>query len=128
MRPALLAFVLVLAGVTAASAAPLSTHETYAALQAQISAGKVQQASVVTKTRIVRVKLKNGAKYVARYPAGADPTPALKAHHVHVRVKKVKKASSHVRVRYIVLGVLAGLALVGGAFYYYFRRRRPQTT
>jgi LPXTG-motif cell wall-anchored protein len=126
VRTALLTlFVLILAGVTTASAAPRSTHEPYTALQAQIAAGKVQQASVVAKTRIVRVKLKNGAKYVARYPKGADPTAALKAHGAHVRVKKVKAASSHVRVRYIVLGVLAGLALVGGAFFYYFRRRRP---
>ena len=123
VRPALLVLVLVLTGVTAASAATKSKREPYTALQAQISSGKVQQASVVTKTRTVRVKLRNGLKYTAKYPKGADPTASLKAHGAHVRVKKAK-AASHVRVRYIVLGVVALLALAGAAFYF-VRRRRP---
>ena len=125
MRPALLVLILVLTGVTAASAATKSKREPYTALQAQIASGKVTQASVVTRTRIVRVKLKDGTKYVARYPKGADPTAALKSHGAHVRVKKVK-ASSHVRVRYIVLAVVALIALAGAAFYF-VRRRRPST-
>jgi hypothetical protein len=84
----------------------------------------VRQATVSTKTHMVKVRLKNGVKYAAKYPAGADPTASLRAHGAHVRVAAHKaKASSHIRTRYIVLGAAVLLLLAGGLCYLVWRRR-----
>jgi hypothetical protein len=123
---AVLAVVLMLGQLPAAQAAPRAKREPYPALQRQISSGEVRQATVSPKTRSVKVRLRSGVKYVAKYPAGADPTASLRAHGAHVRVaahKAKAKASGHVRFRYIALAVAAALALAGAAAYFLRRRR-----
>jgi hypothetical protein len=121
------AIVLTLWAVPLAQAAPRAKHESYPALGRQISSGQVRQATVIPKSRTVRVRLRSGLKYVATYPAGADPTASLRAHGARVRVAahKVKaKSSGHVRSRYIVLAIVAALALAGGGAYILWRRRK----
>jgi ATP-dependent Zn protease len=113
---------LVLAGAATAQGAAKVKHESFSALQAQIAAGQVKQATVSKKKHVVTVKLKDGSKYKASYPAAADPTASLRAHGAHVRVKAAP-ASSHVRLRYIVLAVVAALAIAGGVAYLVRRRR-----
>jgi hypothetical protein len=125
--PIAVALVLALGTGATANAATKAHHrvirESYSALQSQISSRLVRQATVTPKTRTVKVRLRTGVKYLARYPKGADPTAALRAHGAHVRVHRTSGGST-VRIRYIVLGVLVLIAVVGGAIYL-VRRRRP---
>jgi ATP-dependent Zn protease len=116
------AAVLLLGGAAPSEAAVKAKHESFSALQAQISSGQVKQATISKKKHTVSVKLKNGAKYKATYPAASDPTATLRAHGARVRVKAAP-ASSHLRLRYIVLAVAAALALAGGVAYLVRRSR-----
>ena len=125
-RPALAAALFVVAALAApAAAATHAKQESYADFQSQLSSGQVKAATVVPKKHTANVKLRNGVKYRVTYPPTADPVAALRAHGAHVRVKKTA-SSSHVRLRYIVLAVVAALALAGGVAYL-VRRRRPAT-
>ena len=119
----MLALTIAVPADAAAKARHRVLRETYSALQSQISARQVRQATVTPKTHTVKVRLRTGVKYQVTYPAGSDPTAALRAHGAHVRVHKTSGGST-VRIRYIVLGVLAVIAVVGGAVYF-VRRRRP---
>jgi hypothetical protein len=123
---AALAVVVMLGGAPVAQALARAKREPYTALQRQVSSRQVRQATVSPNTRTVKVRLRSGVKYVARYPAGVDPTASLRAHGAHVRVavhKARAKAAHHVRARYIALGVLVVFGLVGGAIYFLRRRR-----
>jgi ATP-dependent Zn protease len=117
---------LVAAAVLAAPAGAAShaKSESYSAFQSQLSAGQVKAATVVPKKHTMNVKLRSGAKYRVTYPSSADPVAALRAQHVRVRVKKTS-SSSHVRLRYIVLAVVAALAIAGGVAYLVRRRGPP---
>src|SRR5437764_7230594 len=107
-----------------AGAASHAKSESYAAFRSQLSSGQVKAATVVPKEHTMNVKLRNGMKYRITYPSSANPVTALRAQHVHVRVKKTS-SSSHVRLRYIVLAVVAALAIAGGVAYLVRRRRPP---
>ena len=124
-RPTLAAALFVVAALAAPAAATTAKQESYADFQSQLSSGQVKAATVVPKKHTANVKLRNGVKYRVTYPPTADPVAALRAHGAHVRVKKTA-SSSHVRLRYIVLAVVAALALAGGVAYL-VRRRRPAT-
>src|SRR5437763_15586258 len=106
-----------------AGAAAHARQESDSDFQSQVSSGQVKAATVVPKKHSANVKLRNGVKYRVTYPPTADPVAALRAHGAHVRVKKTA-SSSHVRLRYIVLAVVAALALAGSVAYL-VRRRRP---
>ena len=107
-----------------AGAASHAKSESYAAFRSQLSSGQVKAATVVPKKHSANVKLRDGVKYRVTYPANADPVAALRAHGAHVRVKKTA-SGSHVRLRYIVVAVVAALAIAGGVAYL-VRRRRPR--
>ena len=126
LRP-LFAAVPVLLALSLAASAKAAQHaktESYSALQGQISSRQVKAATVVPKTHTANVKLRTGVKYRVTYPAGTDLAASLRAHGAHVRVKKAPTAGSHIRLRYVVLAVVAALAIAGGVAYL-VRRRRP---
>ena len=107
-----------------AGAAAHARQESYSDFQSQVSSGQVKAATVVPKKHSANVKLRDGVKYRVTYPANADPVAALRAHGAHVRVKKTA-SGSHVRLRYIVVAVVAALAIAGGVAYLVRRRRPP---
>ena len=112
---------------TSAQAAPKPTTESYAALQKQIAAAKVKKATVSPHKHDVKVKLADGKTYVAPITAAqqATLTASLKAKGAKVHVDKKAKKSSHVRYRYIALGLLVVAAAAGGAYFLFTRRRPP---
>src|SRR5438105_7514834 len=108
-----------------AGAASHAKSESYAAFRSQLSSGQVKAATVVPKKHTANVKLRNGVKYRVTYPASTDVAASLRAHGAHVRVKKTAAAGSHIRLRYIVLAVVAALAIAGGVASLVRRRRPP---
>ena len=124
--PAVAALVLAMALTASAQAATHAKTEPYSALVGQISSGQVKAATVVSKKHTANVKLRNGVKYRVTYPASTDLVASLRAHGAHVRVKKTPATGSHIRLRYIVLAVVAALAIAGGVAYLVRRRRPPE--
>jgi ATP-dependent Zn protease len=110
----------------AAVAAPKPAPESYAALQKQLSGGEVKKATVSPQKHTVKVKLANGKTYVATFTAGQQTAlvASLKAKGAKVHVDKKKKGSSHVRYRYIALGLIVAIAIAGGLYYVLRGRRR----
>ena len=122
---AVLAAALAVAQSAEAAKAPT---ESFSALQKQIAAGQVLTAGVSPSKHVVRVKLKNGRKFVATFPASQEPSlvASLRAKGAKVHVTSKKKGSGHLRLRYIALIVLGVLALGGGAAYLVQRRRAAE--
>jgi ATP-dependent Zn protease len=112
-----------MAGAPAAWAAKASS-EPYSALESQIKAHKVQKATVESKKSIVKVKTSDGKTYKLTYPAGQETAlvSSLKSSGAKVHVDKKAKSSSHFRLRYLALIVLALAALA--ALVYWLTRRR----
>jgi ATP-dependent Zn protease len=113
-----------LAGAPVAGAVKASS-EPYSALQTQIKDRKVQKATVSPQKDIVKVKTSDGKTYKVTYPASQQTTlvSSLKASGAKVHVDKKKKSSSHFRIRYVILIVLA-VAVIAGAAYWLLRGRR----
>jgi ATP-dependent Zn protease len=110
----------------AALAAPKPTQESYPALQKQIASGKVKKATVSPSKHTVKVKLANGKTYAATFTASQQTAlvASLKAKSAKVHVDKKKKSSSHVRFRYIALGLVVAIAAAGGLYFLLRGRRR----
>lgn len=126
-RCAVPTFLVALLLTTAALAAPKPTQESYAALQKQIAAGKVKKATVSPQKHSVKLKLANGTTYAATFTSARQTAlvASLKAKGAKVHVDKPKKKSSHFRLRYIALIVIAVLAIAAGVYYLVRRRRGP---
>jgi ATP-dependent Zn protease len=100
--------------------------ETYAALQKQIAAGQVRTATISRSKHTARIKLKSGQKYVVSFPAANQTTlvDSLRAKGAKVHVDRKHKSSGHFRLRYVVLIVIAAIALAAGVAWLVQRRRR----
>jgi ATP-dependent Zn protease len=114
-----------LAGAPTAGAVKAST-EPYSVLQTQIKDHKVSKATVSPTNHIVKVKTSDGKTYKVTYPASDQTTlvSSLQATGAKVHVDKKKKASSHFRLRYVILIILAVLVIAGGVYWLLRGRRR----
>jgi ATP-dependent Zn protease len=120
--------VLTMASVGSADAAARPKPESYPALLTQVSHGEVRTAVLVPRTKVVRVRLKNGRRYRAKYTPVEKQRllAALHAKHVHVAFAKPKKhQTNRIRRRYIALAVVV-LGLLMATGWAFTRRRRGE--
>ncbi len=135
-RPArLFVFAFFLAAIGAILVAPAATapaatkakEESYQQFLAQLSKGEVKSAVLVPKQTTLHAKLKNGARYTAKYPSSDRKRLVAELHQRNVHVSfakpKKKKKSSRIRLRYIALGVIGVGALVSAGWVLTRRRR-----
>ena len=123
----------VLASAAMAAQETLSyEHESEAAFRQQLASRQIRSAIINKRLRSLRLTLKDGRRVLARYPAHAEPRVAreLKAKGVHVTVlskgraeAQAKKVPRHHKIRYIVGGVVIGLAVIAAAIFLIRRRR-----
>jgi hypothetical protein len=124
----------VAAGATAPTA--LYTHESLQEYQQQLAGGQVGSVEINKRVGSVRVTLKNGKKFVAKYKRKEEPkiAAALTAQHVPFSilakslaaqevVKGPKKAIHH-KLRYIVGGIAVAVVVIVGAVLLINRRRK----
>jgi ATP-dependent Zn protease len=129
-RGPLLVLALLSLAVPAGAAAKPRITESYQALQAQINAGQVTNATIDKKAHTVKVTLTDGTHQETSYPSHQEPqlAAALKAKGAQVTLTKKKKkkvAAVHHRLRYIAGGILlVVIAIVGIVLF--LHRRRPQ--
>src|SRR5437870_1201054 len=99
--PAVICVALALWALAAATAegAAKPAPESYAALQKQVAAGRVQKATVSPQKHTVKVKLANGRTYSATFTAAEQTAlvASLKAKGAKVHVDKKPKKKSHLR-------------------------------
>lgn len=119
----------------AASGATIDyVQESEADFAKQLAKREVASVTINKRLRTMRVTLKDGSHYVARYPKQREPATAarLKANGVSVTVlskaqaeKSAGPKKSHHRIRYVVGGVLiVAIVLVGGVLLYRRSRMR----
>jgi hypothetical protein len=123
-RATLLTCVLALAFALAATAVPAAADVHYVkedehAYQQQLAAGQIASATINKRIRTIRLTLKDGSRFLARYPAHEEPRVAaeLKAKHVAVSVLKPSEAKSEEKKSskaHKILGVRRLYAAIGG--------------
>jgi hypothetical protein len=104
-------------------------RESVAALRKQIDAGQVRAATVYSRKHIIHASLADHRRYTVHYKAAAQRqlVTAMRSHHVrfHIVAGAKKTAKKHgLRLRYIALLVVGGLAVFGGLGYAVLTRRR----
>jgi ATP-dependent Zn protease len=110
------------------------TEESLAQYEQQLNSGQVKSVTINKRLRSLRVTLKDGSYFKARYKAKGEPeqTAKLQAKHVPFNIltpteaeAEAKKVQVHHKLRYIAGGALLVLiVLVGGVLY--MRRRREE--
>lgn len=122
-------------GVTAAPSVA-ATQVSYPVLLREIKSGPLIRA-VINRTRgDIEIKFRNLSEWEAFYPPGAQPMLQRLLHARHIRVifatrptaSKPKPMAVHHHLRYIAVGVLGALVVLGGATFAYERRRRTGAT
>jgi ATP-dependent Zn protease len=114
------------------------TAEPFSEFEQQLSSKQVQSVTFVKRLRLMRIKLKDGRTFIAKYPKKQSGVWEQKARHAHVTVvklspeqekaleKELKGASGkhhkH-KIRYII-GAVVIVLIVIGAILLLVRRRR----
>jgi sensor c-di-GMP phosphodiesterase-like protein len=115
--------------VPAGARAASMKRESVAALRKQIDAGQVRAATVYSRKHIIHASLADRRRYTVHDKAAAQRqlVTAMRSHHVrfHIVAGAKQKAKQHgLRLRYIAVLVVGGLAVLGGLGYAVLRRRR----
>jgi hypothetical protein len=114
------------------------TAEPFSGFEQQLSSKQVESVVFIKKLRLIRIKLKDGRTFVAKYPKKQSEVWEQKIRRAHAAViklsadqtkaveKEVKAANGkhhkH-KIRYIV-GAVAIVLIVIGAIVFLVRRRR----
>ncbi len=108
------------------------TQESEAAFAKQVAKREVASVTINKRLRQMKVTLKDGTRYLARYPKkqSAQTAAHLEAKSVSVTVLSQKEAEkeagpkkTHHKIRYIVGGVVIVVIVLIGGFLLYRRRR-----
>jgi len=129
-------FTLLDVAVAAGAAPPLHyQHETFKEYEQQLDGGHVGSVEINKRVGSVRVTLKNGQKFVAKYKRKEEKNvaAALQAKGVPVSVLKPTEASKevvkvnktiHHKLRYIAGGILIVVIVIVGAVLFISRKRK----
>jgi hypothetical protein len=109
-------------------------HESQQAYEKQLAAGEIVAATFNKRVRNVHLEVKTGEKYLVHYPPKDEPhiLSQLQAKGVHVTIlspsaakaEASKKGSVHHKLRYIVGGIVVGIAAIVGIVLVVDRRRK----
>lgn len=134
---AALACVLLTTAALAVGAEPTIKYqpESFGTYRQQLAAGKVKAVTINKRVRSLRLTLKDGSYFLAKYKPHEEKTIAagLEAKGVTITVLKpteaakevVKKPAKH-KLRYIAAGVLIVVILVVGLVLYVDRKRKRE--
>ncbi len=109
--------------------------ESFSQYQQQLAAGKIKAVTINKRVRSLRVTLKDGSYFLAKYAAHEEPkiSSALQAKGVAVNVlqpaaaaKEVKKTPVKHKLRYIAGGILIVVVIVVGLVLYVDRKRKRE--
>jgi hypothetical protein len=109
-------------------------HESISAYEKQLAAGEIQHATFNKRVRNVHLELKNGEKYLVHYPPKDEPHISSQLHAKGVAVtilspsaaksEAAKKGPVHHKLRYIVGGIVVGIAVIVAIVLLVDRRRK----
>ncbi len=118
---------------TGGTAVVVYKPESYAEYKAQLAAGQIESVTINKRLRSLRITLKDGRTYLAKYAPKErrQAEAALRAAHVKVAILSAAAAKQaeknrpvHHKIRYIAGGVLLVVLIVVGAVLLIRHRRR----